>query len=169
MSVCSTSETYWPLLIENVSLLFYRARGRGVLHYQVCSLCWDPVPLKCTMVTYKNRDCQSLANFIEGFIRDVVLVYGVTEATPVVLLHAMAESFTDKMIDIYFRLFPRRRVQGTIKHPIYTPKGETIHLRMPHGLYNDAMPRAWRFLGSEWQSSLRGAMPLKIRSQRRQE
>ncbi|KAE8334220.1 hypothetical protein BDV24DRAFT_170415 [Aspergillus arachidicola] len=56
-------------------------------------------------VAYGERDWknhwQSVANFLESSIRDVVLFAELAEPVEVALLHTMAESFTDKMIDIY--------------------------------------------------------------------
>ncbi|KAJ6441522.1 Peptidase M20 domain-containing protein 2 [Purpureocillium lavendulum] len=43
----------------------------------------------------------SVADAIEGSIRDVVLVAKFAEPVPVTLVHVMAESFTEKLIEIY--------------------------------------------------------------------
>ncbi|KAJ6444376.1 UDP-N-acetylglucosamine-dolichyl-phosphate N-acetylglucosaminephosphate transferase [Purpureocillium lavendulum] len=47
------------------------------------------------------RYWQSLADAIESSVRDILIVQSWAEPIPVTLVHNMAESFTDRMIDIY--------------------------------------------------------------------
>jgi len=42
-------------------------------------------------------------NMFQAAIRDVVLVYGTAEPVPVVVVHAVGESITDKIVDILAR------------------------------------------------------------------
>ncbi|KAI0514722.1 heterokaryon incompatibility protein-domain-containing protein [Xylaria bambusicola] len=49
------------------------------------------------------RHWQSVADFLESAIRDVTLFNRVTELSQVVVMHTIAESVTDKVIEIYYR------------------------------------------------------------------
>ncbi|KAG2313494.1 hypothetical protein Bca52824_025051 [Brassica carinata] len=61
--------------------------------------------LKRASIAYSAKDWtrhwQSFGNFIESSVRDVVLFSDIAEPTEVALIHTMAESFTDKMIELY--------------------------------------------------------------------
>ncbi|KAI0767838.1 hypothetical protein C8Q74DRAFT_1439795 [Fomes fomentarius] len=70
------------------------------------------IPLVGTLYSFKRANIAhvqdddkrfwiSLANFAEGAVRDVVLYAELVEPAPVVIIHTMAESLTDKLIDIY--------------------------------------------------------------------
>ncbi|KAL6507861.1 hypothetical protein OROGR_024056 [Orobanche gracilis] len=61
--------------------------------------------LKRAAIAYSEgqwtRHWQSVGNFLESSVRDVILFSKIAEPTEVALLHTMAESFTDKIIEIY--------------------------------------------------------------------
>ncbi|KAJ4889599.1 Uncharacterized protein Rs2_29347 [Raphanus sativus] len=61
--------------------------------------------LKRAIIAYTTEDWkrywQSVGNFLESSARDVILLSEIAEPIPVVLLHTMAESFTDKMLELY--------------------------------------------------------------------
>ncbi|KAL0731943.1 hypothetical protein Bca4012_028037 [Brassica carinata] len=61
--------------------------------------------LKRAGIAYSAKDWtrhwQSVGNFLESSVRDVILVSDIAEPTEVALLHTMAESFTNKMLEIY--------------------------------------------------------------------
>ncbi|ETS86013.1 hypothetical protein PFICI_04038 [Pestalotiopsis fici W106-1] len=61
---------------------------------------------KRAQLAYQERDWprhwQSVANFLESAIRDVILFAGVEEVAGVVILHTIAESFTDKLVELYY-------------------------------------------------------------------
>ncbi|KAL0731980.1 hypothetical protein Bca4012_028074 [Brassica carinata] len=75
--------------------------------------------LKRAVKAYSARDWtrhwQSVGNFLESSVRDVVLVTETAEPTEVALLHTMAESFTDKMIELYHKEPKRPEVKITEK------------------------------------------------------
>ncbi|KAL1199396.1 hypothetical protein V5N11_015777 [Cardamine amara subsp. amara] len=62
-----------------------------------------------------TRHWQSVGNFLESSIRDVILFSEIAEPTEVALLHTMAESFTDKMIEIYHHEPNKPKVKITKK------------------------------------------------------
>lgn len=49
----------------------------------------------------QTRRWQSVGNCIESSVRDVLLICKIGEPVVVALIHTMAESFTDKMIELY--------------------------------------------------------------------
>ncbi|KAJ4909156.1 Uncharacterized protein Rs2_03777 [Raphanus sativus] len=49
----------------------------------------------------QTRRWQSVGNYIESSVRDVLLICKIGEPVLVALIHTMAESFTDKMIELY--------------------------------------------------------------------
>lgn len=62
-------------------------------------------------MTYSERDWvrhwQSVSKFLQGSIRDIALIAGVSEPFTVALVHDMAEAFSDKMIEIYHSNEPK--------------------------------------------------------------
>ncbi|XP_056854040.1 iso-A82775C biosynthesis cluster protein B-like [Raphanus sativus] len=75
--------------------------------------------LKRAMIAYSANDWtrhwQSVGNFLESSVRDVILFRDIAEPTEVALLHTMAESFTDKMIELYHHEPKKPEVQITQK------------------------------------------------------
>ncbi|KAL0731955.1 hypothetical protein Bca4012_028049 [Brassica carinata] len=62
--------------------------------------------LKRAIIAYSKEDWtrhwQSVGNFLESSVRDVILLSeDIAEPTEVAILHTMAESFTDKIIELY--------------------------------------------------------------------
>lgn len=72
--------------------------------------------LKRAGIAYKEHDWkrhwQSVANVVESSVRDAVLVTGTAETAPVVVLHTMAEAFTDKMVEIHFNRNPEIQIRA---------------------------------------------------------
>lgn len=71
-------------------------------------------------VAYSEHDWlshwQSLANFLECSVRDIILLGELTKPNASVILHTMAETFTDKVIDIYHHepKLPEVKVRGKL-------------------------------------------------------
>lgn len=70
-------------------------------------------------IAYNERDWtrhwQSLGNFLESSVRDIILFKDIAEPTTVALIHTMAESLTDKLIEIYHHEPKRPEVKITQK------------------------------------------------------
>ncbi|KAJ4909134.1 Uncharacterized protein Rs2_03755 [Raphanus sativus] len=75
--------------------------------------------LKRATIAYNARDWtrhwQSLGNFLESSVRDIILFKDIAEPTTVALIHTMAESLTDKLIEIYHHEPKRPEVKITQK------------------------------------------------------
>ncbi|XP_056854337.1 iso-A82775C biosynthesis cluster protein B-like [Raphanus sativus] len=73
--------------------------------------------LKRASIAYSKEDWvrhwQSVGNFLESSVRDVILFNEIVEFPEVALIHTMAESFTDKMIEIYHREPKKPEIQIT--------------------------------------------------------
>ncbi|XP_056854054.1 iso-A82775C biosynthesis cluster protein B-like [Raphanus sativus] len=70
-------------------------------------------------IAYRERDWtrhwQSLGNYLEGSVRDVILLSETAEPKEVAIIHTMAESFTDKMIELYHKEPKRPEINITQK------------------------------------------------------
>ncbi|XP_056860063.1 iso-A82775C biosynthesis cluster protein B-like [Raphanus sativus] len=114
-------------------------------------------------IAYNERDWtrhwQSLGNFLESSVRDIILFKDIAEPTTVALIHTMAESLTDKLIEIYHHEPKRPEVKITQKldkqrgHVLIAesskgrskeksseakPRGEMVRLDIPDGLRDGA-------------------------------
>lgn len=63
-------------------------------------------------IAYQEQDNKrmwvSLANSVEGAVRDVLIITNINEAVPIMLAHSMAESLTDKLADIFTNTGPEK-------------------------------------------------------------
>ncbi|KAG7089303.1 hypothetical protein E1B28_011001 [Marasmius oreades] len=99
-----------------------------------------------------KRHWQSVSNFGWGLVRDAVLISGTAEAAPVIVIHAMAEALTDKLVEVYAaksaeeaKIPMKKRISTANYHLLVTGETKEKSEATAKQLFRDGHPKGLRY------------------------